>query len=372
MKIFVHKFFGSAACLFFCAALFVQQPAFASKAKDPFSYFVGMEKFSKFKETSGEQAGEIVLTSPVYEIPIQWNELVPSWNADAPKGTFLKVEVRGIYPDHTTKFYNLGIWSPDDSHIARQSVRGQKDDDGNVSTDTLILNRPGAKAQIRITLGGVEKGKRPKLKFLGLSFCDSKAQPTARASKQTAWGKEVDVIARSQNAYPNEKGWCSPTSVSMVLDHWSKKTKRSDLALDVPELVPVIFDKGWGGTGNWPFNTAFVGTLKGMRAYVTRLSDITELEQWTEAGFPIVISSPWHLLQDGRKNTGSGHIVVVRGFTKEGDVVINDPGTNPKTDGRRIYKRQNVINAWKKSNNTVYLIYPEKVKIPKDLLGHWE
>ncbi|MFN7141701.1 MAG: peptidase C39 family protein, partial [Limisphaerales bacterium] len=330
------------------------------------------DKFSKFTKEKGSAPGETVLTSPVYEVPIHWNELIVSWNANAPKGSVLKVEARGIYPERSTKFYNMGIWSPDNTVIERQSVRGQKDEDGNVSTDTLILNKPGAKAQIRLTLTGNSSGQAPRLKFIGLSFCDTKAQPTTRQSSQSAWGKELDVIGRSQNAYPDEKGWCSPTSVSMVLDHWSKKTKRTDLALDVPELVPVIYDKGWGGTGNWPFNTAFVGSLPGMRAYVTRFSDITELERWTEAGFPVVISSPWHLLQDGRKSTGSGHIVVVRGFTKEGDVVINDPGTNPKNDVRHVYKRKNVINAWKKSENTVYLIYPEKAKLPEDLWGHWE
>jgi hypothetical protein len=31
-----------------------------------------------------------------------------------------------------------------------------------------------------------------------------------------------------------------------------------------------------------------------------------------------------------------------------------------------------VINAWKTSKNTVYLVYPESAKIPKNRLGHWE
>lgn len=370
MKIFVHHI---AARLFLpvaAAVMFLQTSAPAQPA-DRFSYFIGLDRFANFTKTQGETPDEVVLTSPIFEVPINWNELVPSWNADAPKGSYLKVEVRGVYPDHTTKYYHLGVWSPDDSKVARQSVRGQRDADGNVSTDTLILNRHGAGAQIRLTLGG-QNGALPRLKFTGLSFCDGTARPTIRASRQTAWGKELDVIGRSQNAYPDEKGWCSPTSVSMVLDYWSKKLNRKDLALDVPDLVPAIFDKNWGGTGNWPFNTAFAGSFPGMRAYVTRFSDITELEQWVEAGFPVVISSPWHLLQDGRKSTGSGHVVVVRGFEKNGDVIINDPATDPKGSARCVYKRQNVINAWKKSNNTVYLIYPENAKIPFDQFRHWD
>jgi hypothetical protein len=376
MKNFIHKPVGKGLQIFFAALVFFCLGSVLgadSKAKDQFSYFVGFEKFSRFKKSAGETNNEIVLTSPELSIPINWNELVASWNADAPSGSYLKIEARGIYPDHATKFYSLGIWSPDSSAIERQSVRGQKDADGNVDTDTLILNKPGAKTQMRVTLGASEKNQKPILKFLGLSFCDGKAQCLARPPFKAAWGKETAIIERSQNSYPDEKGWCSPTSVSMVLTHYAETLKRPEMSLDVPQIVPAVFDKNWGGTGNWPFNTAFIGSFKGMRSYVTRFSDISELEQWTAAGFPVIISSPWALLLDGRKNTGNGHIVVCTGFTENGDVVINDPGTNVEKERvRHVYKRQNVINAWSKSKNTVYLVYPESAKIPKDTLNHWE
>ena len=39
---------------------------------------------------------------------------------------------------------------------------------------------------------------------------------------------------------------------------------------------------------------------------------------------------------------------------------------------RRVYLREKVANAWKKSKNTVYLIYPETAKVPADRLGHWD
>jgi hypothetical protein len=342
-----------------------------SKDTDGFSHFVAVKKFSKFKKSSGAQTNETVLTSPVFSAPISWNELVVSWNADAPPGSYLKIEARGIYPDHSTKFYTMGLWSEDPKQFPRESVRGQKDADGNVDTDTLILNAPGAKAQVRITLGASDKTK-PALKFLGLSFCNTKANPAARESNHNAWGKETAVIERSQNSYPGEQGWCSATSLSMILTHWSDKLSRREMAVDVPEVVTAIEDRYYG-TGNWPFNTAYAGHFKDMRAYVTRLGDISELEEWTSSGFPVVISAPWHLLKPGRKNTGGGHVVLCTGFTENGDVVINDPGTNVKVDRvRHVFKREDVINAWSKSHNTVYLIYPESAKIPKDELGHWE
>ena len=368
MKFFTASVVGAKLALLLTLACV---PANAAP-KDTFSYFIGLDSFSRFEKSKGTETNETVLISPQYSVPIAWDEFVASWNADAPSGSHLKVEARGVFPDHATKYYTMGLWSKDNNGVERQSVRGQKDDDGNVSTDTLILNKPGAKLQLRVSLFASPKGETPKLKFIGLSFCDTDAQTTSREPNKSAWGKEVVTVERSQNSYPDEKGWCSPTSVSMALDYWAKKINRPEMALDVPQLVPVIFDKAWGGTGNWPFNTAFVGSFKGMRAYVTRFSDISELELWTQAGFPVVISSPWAMLEDGRRSTGNGHVVLCTGFTENGDVVINDPGTNPKDRVRHVCKRQNVINAWKKSNNTVYLIYPEKAKIPKDKYEHWD
>ena len=56
---------------------------------------------------------------------------------------------------------------------------------------------------------------------------------------------------------------------------------------------------------------------------------------------------------------------------KDGDVVINDPGTNPKKSVRHIYKRKDVIHAWAQSYNTVYLVYPVSAQLPKDRYGQW-
>jgi hypothetical protein len=116
------------------------------------------------------------------------------------------------------------------------------------------------------------------------------------------------------------------------------------------------------------------GSFEGMRAYVTRFSDISEMEDWIAAGIPVIISAPWHLLSPGRADTGNGHLTVCIGFTETGDVVINDPATNLQKGQqvRHIYKRADVITAWHESRNTVYLIYPETAQIPPDPFGHWD
>jgi hypothetical protein len=358
--------------------------------------FIGIRKFSGFTTASSTNADETVLLSPVIKAPeaegsgpvqhgamllardnrapMAWNELVVSWNADAPPESWLKVEARAIFPDHETKFYTMGIWSKDSAQHPRSCVRRQKDSDGTVNEDTLVLNRPGADVQLRLTLAGPGGTLLPRLKFLGLSFLDNSARPAPLRPRRAAWGKIIPTTERSQHSYPQANGWCSPTSLSMVLTRWGEVLHRPELTGDVPEVAAGVYDDGFGGTGNWPFNTAYAGSFPGMRAYVARFSDISELEDWIAAGIPVIISARWDLLAPGRPLDLAGHLTVCIGFTKNGDLVINDPATNFKKGQkvRHIYTRENIIKAWQTSHNTVYLVYPEKARIPADRFGHWD
>ena len=336
-----------------------------------FSQFVGLADFSNFTRAQSGNAGTVLL-SPQIQSRVRWNQLIVSWNASAPAGAYLKIEARAIGPDHTTKFYTLGLWSPDNQAFPRASVTGQKDADGDVNVDTLVLNRAARAAQVRLTLGGANGGS-PALKFLGLSFCDTNVSPALLPPHRAAWGKIIPTPERSQQSYEGGGGWCSPTSLSMVLSRWAAVAHRPDWDFDAPATAAAVFDHNFSrATGNWPFNTAFAGSLQGLRACVTRFSDISELEDWIVAGIPVIISARYDLLQDGRAEDLSGHLTVCRGFTENGDLVINDPWTDVKVESvRHVYKRANVIRAWATSRNTVYLVYPENWPLPADRFGHW-
>ncbi len=342
-----------------------------TSVKLEFSHFVGLDNFSTFARSQNER-GETILLSPEIRSGIPWNELVVSWNAREPAGSFLKVEASAISAGHATKFYQLGDWSADNQAFPRSSVRNQKDADGSVRTDTLVLKDLADAVQIRVTLGGTN-GAKPTLKFLGASFSNTRVPAATLRPNQAAWGKIVSTPERSQHGYPGASGWCSPTSLSMALARWADILGRPEMNLSVPQVADAVFDASYNGTGNWAFNTAFAGSFGGMRSYVTRFDDLAEAEDWIAAGIPVILSARWDWLRQGRPLDSAGHLIVCVGFTETGDVIINDPAAHLDRGQsvRQIYKREDVLRSWSWSHHTVYLVYPTTAKLPANRYGHW-
>lgn len=330
--------------------------------------FLPFKSFAAFAQSSGSNANEIVLTSPEIRTRVLWDELIASWNAELKPDAYLKIEACAIYSNRTTKWFTLGLWSVDPVQHPRESVKKQKDADGDVDTDTLRLKEPAEHVQVRLTLGSTS-GRNPKLKFFSLSVLDSKFKSEPRPPQHAAWGRLLDVPERSQMAYPYGDVLCSPTTTSMLLSYWSQKLNRPGLDEGVPAIVKNIYDPVWGGTGNWVFNTAYAGSFRWMRAYTTRLSDVTELEGFIARGIPVGLSVCYNRLR-GKSREPSGHLVVLIGFTKDGDAIINDPGTSKNV--RKTFPRANLIDAWAYSKNAVYLVYPTGTILPRDESGHWE
>src|SRR5207249_4873763 len=165
-----HENSCGSALAFSFAFIFIGFSSTAAPAIDPRGcQFIGFKSFSAFEESKTDSPLEIVLTSPPIAAHVNWDELIASWNAEMAESTYLKIEARAIYLERATKFYTMALWSGDPKWHPRESVLNQKDADGDVSTDTLMLKRPGGELQVRLTLGGDDPLK-PKLKFLGLCF----------------------------------------------------------------------------------------------------------------------------------------------------------------------------------------------------------
>ncbi len=324
-----------------------------------------LHTFDHFESFARTASGpEVVLLSPRVEV-FPWNELIVSWNASGPPGTTLTVEARAFDHERATRFYTLAHWSAEPG-AGRTSVRPEQDADAAVDTDTLLVRRLMNAAQVRLTLRSTN-GATPRLKLLALSFLNSTLPARPEAPNRAAWGQVLAVPERSQLGHPGGSGWCSPTALSMLLGYWSAQLHRTELDVPVPEAARQVHDVTYGGTGNWAFNMAYAGGFDGMRAWAARCDDFRRVEDWIVAGIPVALSVSFDLLNGKEADQNNGHLIVVAGFTERGEVVVNDPWPNPKGENRvrKIFPREQIIRAWQRSKQTVYLLQPAKAHLPR-------
>ena len=216
-----------------------------------------------------------------------------------------------------------------------------------VDVDTLVLKSPAASFRFRVT---PEKGATATLVAV-TTWMKGEKRPFAE-KRSAAWGKLLDVPKRSQVVEAKDPGSiCSPTSLSMVLEfHGVKKSTR--------EVCDGVYDHAEKIYGNWPLNTAYAHKAGGLEAHVARLGGLEEIEEEIAAGRPVVLSHQWKRGDlDGAPIAASdGHLIVVVGFTAEGDVVVNDPASKP--DGvRRTYKRRQLWTTFlERGSGIVYFV----------------
>ena len=134
----------------------------------------------------------------------------------------------------------------------------------------------------------------------------------------------------------------------------------------VDHTAKMVYDHGYDGTGNWAFNTAYAAPRVG-KAFVTRLRSLREAEDYIVAGIPLVASISYGAgeLTGSAVSSSNGHLLVIVGFTRSGDVVVNDPASTTRSGVRRTYDRGEFENAWlPTSGGTVYVIHDAAHPLP--------
>ncbi|MGW5420809.1 peptidase C39 family protein [Streptomyces sp. NPDC003943] len=308
-------------------------------------------------------------TSPVHTSTVPATEVVASWNAHTPPGTWLQVELRGTYGDGTdTPWFVMGRWAAGDADIRRTSVDDQSDGKASIWTDTFSIDDPASglrlvSYRLRLTLHRTPGTTlTPTVWRLGAMASDVPDRFTVPASEPGP-GHELVVPRYSQNIHVGQypeydnggEAWCSPTSSQMIVEYWGRRPAAEDLAWVNPSYAdPQVchaarftYDYQYAGCGNWPFNAAYAATYPDMNAVVTRLHSLTDLETLTRAGIPAITSQSFR--KDELTGAGygtSGHLMTVIGFTADGDVIANDPASPGDEAVRRIYKRREWENIW--------------------------
>ena len=321
--------------------------------------------------------------------PFAFDELVASWNATTPDGTWIQTEVQATGSGRTTKWYLLGIWASGDGTIHRTSRSAQGDADGFIAIDTFIRSKKAAPLtsyQLRVTLYRVAgTSGSPAVRFIGAMT--SAASDFVIPSAPAGVVQELAVPQLSQELHRGHfpeydnggEAWCSPTSTAMVLDYWkaagypSSGPTTTQLGAfpgathvdgQVDYAARYVYDWNYQGAGNWPDNTAYSASFAGMNGFVTRLRSLAEAERFIAMNIPLVASINGRLPGFLFKKT-SGHLLVIRGFTASGDVITNDPAVFADADARVVYGRADFEKVWLEgSAGIVYVIYPDGVPLP--------
>ncbi|MEU6173333.1 peptidase C39 family protein [Streptantibioticus parmotrematis] len=312
-----------------------------------------------------------VWTSPERGLPHPATELVASWNADTPAGTWIQVELGGTYGDGTaTPWYVMGRWAAGDGDIRRTSVDGQGDGRSAISTDTFAVDKPAsglrlAAYRLRLTLYR-KPGTRltPVVWRLGAMASDIPDRFTVPASTpRLALGKRLPVPCYSQDIHKGQypqydnggEAWCSPTSSQMALEYWGRKPTPAGLAWvdpsyadpQVDQAARYTYDYQYQGCGNWPFNAAYAASYRDMNAVITRLRSLNDVERLIAADIPVITSQSFLASElDGSGYSTAGHLMCVAGFTTTGDVVVNDPASPDDAAVRHVYQRRQFENIW--------------------------
>lgn len=310
-------------------------------------------------------------TSPELAPGFPFRSCVPSWNADAPDGSWLELSLRVRSGGRWGGWKSLGPWAPNDSTVRRHSIAGQDDDEVRVATDTVEPAAPADAFQARFRLyaavgadGWPAAAAMPGIRSFSLAYSDPKPTAAAPVSASSGGAVVVDGVPRcSQMVYPNGGNvWCSPTSVAMVLGYWAGD--HAPCEARVRAAVAGVYDHVYGGHGNWSFNVAYAASAPGMEAYVARFEGLDRLEPWLAAGAPIVLSVAWDK-DAGRPITAapvprtSGHLTTLVGFDANGDAVMHEPASPSNDSVRRVYDRRELEARWlAASGGAAYVIYP--------------
>jgi hypothetical protein len=312
------------------------------------------------RDSRGQFPREGTWTGPQVQTAFAFTELLPSYNPSCPSetGVRLDVRVRDAKAGRWSSWLYLGSWGKTigkEKRVTRDDSLG-----GAVHIDYLTLGRPADAYQARLTFYSLalDESVNPAVRrvavcYSGITGKADRIERGGGANSPGTWARDLRVPFRAQGVeYKSIKGEiCSPTSVSMVMQHWGFDRATAENAL-------AIYDAEYDLFGNWGRAVAWAGQ-NGFDAYLRRFRNFEQVKESIAAGQPIVASIRF---KEGEcpsfvmKKT-AGHLIVIRGMTAAGDLIVNDPASKEKGDGV-VYRAEDVRRAWLDHGGVGYVIRP--------------
>lgn len=292
--------------------------------------------------------GETGWTSEVVRPKRPFNEVLPSWNLDVPKGAGVDVEIQVGDPDGWSPWLHIGDWG--ELPASKRRVRCKR---GKVAIDIFRSDKLLDRARFRMLASrktphdvedhSKDPRKWARLRRLHVCFSNTQEGIQARPPSRKPKKEPLTVPPIRQGTGPKKIASliCSPTSVTMVLQRFGRK-------VTLPEVAAGMLDPTHKLYGNWNRAVQYAWT-KGVKGYLTRIADWDRVLEHTEGGRPLIISLAWKRgeLRNCAFSSSTGHLIVILGLTPDGKKVIcADPGAGPKQKVRRLYYREDLDKAW--------------------------
>jgi hypothetical protein len=255
-------------------------------------------------------------------------------------------------------------WSPwlyvgDWGRVPAAFERRTEFDGGKIDVDFFTSSATYERVQFRVTAFSGALSAETRLRRVAL-FPDARRAPAGRVARPAIaaelWQRRLPVPFRSQKAEPSALAprICSPTSVAMVLAFRGVEQPTSDVASR-------LFDGAHDIYGNWTRAVQGAFTF-GVPGYLARFQEWRSVERMIAQGQPLIISiaaKEGELPGAPYKTTG-GHLLVLCGFDKNGDVEVNDPAAADAASGQRIYRRVDLDTVWMARGGTAYVLLPRE------------
>lgn len=308
-------------------------------------YHSAMVRLDPAAEKDFPQRGSFTTREVVAAFP--FTELLPSWNAQVPEetGMFFEARVRMADTGEWSPWLFMGSWGK----MVAPPTRTISFDQGKVEVDVLMLDKPADAYQLRAQMRryAFETNLSPTLSRLACVTSGRVDDPAERARLDPPtvvkgdWARSLPVPFRPQGIEdPSIKSSiCSPTSTSMVLAYYG---------VDRPTLenAMAIYDPNYGIFGNWARAVQRAADV-GLAGYLDRFRSWDEVKAHIAAGEPVIASIRFDegTFPSNVMKSTDGHLIVVRGFTKDGDAIVNDPASQDRGEAI-VYKADELAGAW--------------------------
>ena len=305
-------------------------------------------------------------TGPEVETEIPFTDLIASFNPHAPDDTGVTLEIRVKQGETWSPWLFMQSWG----RVVFPPARTIKFDGGSVDIDQIELTKPAQAYQCRVSLIAFNHDTRIAPSVRRLSVCYSGVVDDAKEREELLtkpttlpanFARDLAVPFTGQGDYKHPRSlWgliCSPTSTSMVMQFQGAR-------FSILENCDRIYDPQYDMFGNWGRSISRAGEV-GLDAWLARFRNWDQVKQHIAEGTPVVASIRFRKGQVRGflyQSTG-GHLLVVRGFTPGGDVIVNDPGNRAKGNGV-VYKATELAHAWFDNGGVGYVIRKGDGAIP--------